>query len=180
RAAMDTGIQRLLVYIQKAVPTDCSDCPICWKSFVLGKRSVAFPMLITFMWYRAAMDTGIQRLLVYIQKAVPTDCSDCPICWKSFVLGKRSVAFPMLITSMCISTSRNLRVQPPHSPYLMRMQSFLLPAHTDNQQPLNSSPSSSSSSGFGSTTINSPGRHSMLVEQGGGASDDNDDLPDSV
>nr|GEU30083.1 hypothetical protein [Tanacetum cinerariifolium] len=89
-------------------------------------------------------------------------------------------AYPVNPDRLSISTSCDLRVQPPHSPYLIRIQSFLLPVHTDNQHPLNSSPSSSSSSGFSSTTINSLGTCLMLVKQGGGAFDDNDDLPASV
>nr|GEW25132.1 hypothetical protein [Tanacetum cinerariifolium] len=88
--------------------------------------------------------------------------------------------YPVNPGRLSISTSRDLRVQLPHSPYLMRMQSFLLLIHRDNQQPLNSSLSSNLSSGFDSTTINSLGTRSMLIEQGGGASDDNDDLPASV
>ncbi|GJW38329.1 FACT complex subunit SPT16-like protein [Tanacetum coccineum] len=56
------------------------------------------------------------------------------------------------------------------------MDTSYRPIHTDNEQPLNSSSSSVS----GSTTSNSPGTRSKLVEQGGGPSDDNDDLPASA
>nr|GEX80584.1 E3 ubiquitin-protein ligase SIS3-like [Tanacetum cinerariifolium] len=165
RAAMDTAIQRLPVYILKAVPTDCSDCPICLEEF----RVRGLPCAHNF--HVACIDTWLKLNV------------KCPRCRCSVFPDANSnelSAYPVNPGRLSISTSRDLRVQPPHSPYLMRMQSFLLPVHTDNQQPLSSSPSSGSSSGFGSTTINSPGTRSMLVEQGGGASDDNDDLPASV
>nr|GEV52489.1 clathrin heavy chain 2-like [Tanacetum cinerariifolium] len=39
RASMDTSIQRLPIYILKAVPTDCSDSPICLEEFCIGQES---------------------------------------------------------------------------------------------------------------------------------------------
>nr|GEW57867.1 hypothetical protein [Tanacetum cinerariifolium] len=41
RAAMDSSIQRLPVYILKDVPTDCSDCPICLEEFRVGQEDDA-------------------------------------------------------------------------------------------------------------------------------------------
>nr|GEW33767.1 E3 ubiquitin-protein ligase SIS3-like isoform X3 [Tanacetum cinerariifolium] len=165
RAAMDTSIQRLPVHILKAVPTDCIDCPICLEEFHVRGLPCAhnFHVACTDTWLKLNVK--------------------CPRCRCSVFLDANSnelSAYPVNLGRLSISTSLDLRMQPPHSPYLIRMQSFLLPVHTDNQQPLNSSPSSISSSGFGSTTINSPGTRSMLVEQRGGVSDDNDNLPASV
>nr|GEU58186.1 E3 ubiquitin-protein ligase SIS3-like [Tanacetum cinerariifolium] len=169
RAAMDTVIQRLPVYILKAVPMDCSDCPICLEEFCIGQEVRGLPCAHNF--HVACIHTWLK---------LNVKCHRCRCSMFPDANSNELSAYPINPGRLSISTSRDLRVQPPHSIYLMRMQSFLLPVHTDNQQPLNSSSSSSLRSGFGSTTINSPDTRSMLVEQGGGASDDNDDLPASV
>nr|GEW64620.1 zinc finger, RING/FYVE/PHD-type [Tanacetum cinerariifolium] len=162
-------IQRVPVYILKAVPTDCSDCPICLEEFRVGQEVHGLPCAHNF--HVACIDTWLK---------LNVKCPRCRCFVFSDANSNKLSAYPVNPGRLSISTSRDLRVQPPLSPYLMKMQSFLLPVHTDNQQPRNSSSSSSSSSGFGSTTINSPGTRLMLVEQGGGASDDNDDPPASV
>nr|GEV53349.1 hypothetical protein [Tanacetum cinerariifolium] len=169
RVAMDTTIQQLLVYILKAVPMDCSDCPICLEEFCVSQEVCGLPCALNF--HVECIDTWLKLNV------------KCPRCRCYVFLDANSnelSAYPINPGRLSISTSRNLRVKPPHSPYLMRMQSFLLSVHTDNQHPLNSSPSSNLSSGCGSRTINSLGTHSILVKQGGGASDDNDDFLASV
>ncbi|PWA44432.1 zinc finger, RING/FYVE/PHD-type [Artemisia annua] len=116
RAAMDTAIQRLPVYILKAVPTDCSDCPICLEEFRVGQEVRGLPCAHNF--HVACIDTWLKLNV----KCPRCRCSVFP----NFDSNDLS-AYPVNPGRSSISASRDLRVQPPYSPYLMRMQSFLLP-----------------------------------------------------
>lgn len=142
RAAVETVIQQLPIFVLKAVPPDCSDCPICLEEFHVGQGVRGLPCAHNF--HVACIDKWL-RLNV-----------KCPRC--------RCSVFPNLdLNTIPVdpdpSTTHHIRIQP--SSYLVRMQSFLLPVRSETAQPVNSSPSSSSSSN------SSPGTAFMFVENGG-------------
>ncbi|KVH98955.1 Zinc finger, RING/FYVE/PHD-type [Cynara cardunculus var. scolymus] len=128
---------------------------------------------------RAAVETVIQRLPIFVLKAVRglpcahnfhVACIDkwlrlnvkCPRCrcsvFPNLNLNDLST-IPVDPDRSTVSTSHHIRIQP--SSYLVRMQSFLLPIRSEAAQPVDSSPSSNSSSS------SSPGTALLFVENGG-------------
>ncbi|KAJ0748197.1 putative transcription factor C2H2 family [Helianthus annuus] len=129
RAAVETAIQQLPVYILKGVPPDCSDCPICLEEFVVGQGVRGLPCAHNF--HVACID----KWLILNTK--------CPRC--------RCIVFPFLNLNNpstisvgsdgpSVSTTQHMRSQPSSSSYLTRMQSFLVPAQEEESVPSDSSP----------------------------------------
>ncbi|XP_023752349.1 E3 ubiquitin-protein ligase SIS3 [Lactuca sativa] len=129
RTAVETSIQRLPVFILKAVPTDCSDCPICLEEFHVGQGVRGLPCAHNF--HVACIDKWLRVNM------------KCPRC-RCYVFPNLNLSNP-LTTSVDSVTHHHVRIQP--SSYLVRMQSFLQPVREeDGQLFTSSSPSSSSSS----------------------------------
>ncbi|KAI3504599.1 hypothetical protein L2E82_46502 [Cichorium intybus] len=159
RTAVETVIQRLPIFTLKAVPTDCSDCPICLEEFQVGQGVRGLPCAHNF--HVTCIDKWL-RLNVR-----------CPRC--------RCIVFPNLDLNdlstspvdpdRSIVTSHHVRIQP--SSYLVRMQGFLLPVREEDGQLFTSSPSSSSSSDNspGIVTGTGTGTGFEFVENGGGLSE---------
>ncbi|KAJ9568253.1 hypothetical protein OSB04_004219 [Centaurea solstitialis] len=137
RAVVETVIQRLPIFVLKAVPPDCSDCPICLEEFHVGQGVRGLPCAHNF--HVSCIDKWL-RLNV---KCPRCRCSVFP----DLDLNDLST-IPVDPDRSTLSTAHHMRIEP--SSYLVRMQGFLLPIRSETAQPINSSPSSSSSSGSGS------------------------------
>ncbi|KAK9049173.1 hypothetical protein SSX86_031860, partial [Deinandra increscens subsp. villosa] len=121
REAVEALIQELPKFMLKAVPTDCSECPICLEEFHDGNEVRGLPCAHNF--HVACIDEWL-RLNV-----------KCPRC--------RCSVFPNLDLSalqtipadpdrLTVSTTRYLTSQPSSQSYLLRMQGFLRPIRTVN------------------------------------------------
>ncbi|KAI3686452.1 hypothetical protein L1987_80129 [Smallanthus sonchifolius] len=148
RAAVETAIQQLPIFILKGVPTDCSDCPICLEDFVVGQGVRGLPCAHNF--HVACIDKWLGLNI------------KCPRC--------RCVVFPFLHLNnpsttpvdhdpSSISTTQHMRSQPSSSSYLTRMQVFLVPAQAEDALPSDSSPIP--------TSRNGPDTAMEIVEDGG-------------
>lgn len=47
--------------------------------------------IIPWVWQREAVEALIQELPKFRLKAVPTDCSECPICLEEFHVGNEVI-----------------------------------------------------------------------------------------
>ncbi|KAK1435778.1 hypothetical protein QVD17_01547 [Tagetes erecta] len=121
REAVEALIQELPKFMLKAVPTDCSECPICLEEFHVGNEVRGLPCAHNF--HVACIDEWL-RLNV-----------KCPRC--------RCSVFPNLDLSalqtipadpdrLTVSTTRYMTSQPSSQSYLLRMQGFLRPIRTVN------------------------------------------------
>ncbi|KAI3825686.1 hypothetical protein L1987_07243 [Smallanthus sonchifolius] len=130
REAVEALIQELPKFMLKAVPTDCSECPICLEEFHVGNEVRGLPCAHNF--HVACIDEWL-RLNV-----------KCPRC--------RCSVFPNLDLSalqtipadpdrLTVSTTRYMTSQPSSQSYLLRMQGFLRPIRTVNVGSISSSDS---------------------------------------
>ncbi|KAK9080494.1 hypothetical protein SSX86_000252 [Deinandra increscens subsp. villosa] len=158
RAAVEIAIQQLPVFILKGVPTDCSDCPICLEEFIVGQGVRGLPCAHNF--HVACIDKWLRLNL---------KCPRCRCLVFPFLNLNPPSTIPVDPDRSSISTTQHVRSQPSSSSYLMRMQSFLMPAQAENALPSDSSsspspsPSPTSSNGLGP----GPGLGMEIVEDGG-------------
>ncbi|MFS7951345.1 putative transcription factor C2H2 family [Helianthus anomalus] len=133
RQAVEALIHELPLFSLKAVPTDCSDCPICLEEFHVGDEVRGLPCAHNF--HLACIDKWL-RLNI-----------KCPRC--------RCSVFPNLelnnLPNIPPDTILSSPSPPPPPPlqsqsYLARMQSFLMPLRTENAASSNSNSNSNSSS----------------------------------
>ncbi|KAK1433809.1 hypothetical protein QVD17_10726 [Tagetes erecta] len=121
REAVEALIQELPKFMLIAVPTDCSECPICLEEFHVGNEVRGLPCAHNF--HVACIDEWLKLNV------------KCPRC--------RSSVFPDLdlsalstipadIDRSSVATTRYMRSQPSSQSYLLRMQGFLRPVHTDS------------------------------------------------
>ncbi|XP_009783644.1 E3 ubiquitin-protein ligase SIS3-like [Nicotiana tabacum] len=124
REAVEALIQELPMFRMKAVPTDCSECPICLEEFHVGNEVRGLPCAHNF--HVACIDEWL-RLNV-----------KCPRC--------RSSVFPNLDLSALsniradsensatnfVTAARYVRSQPSSQSYLLRLQGFLRPVRTED------------------------------------------------
>lgn len=149
RTAVETVIQRLPIFTLKAVPTDCTDCPICLEEFHVGQGVRGLPCAHNF--HVACIDKWLRLN------------AKCPRC--------RCIVFPNLDLNNLFNPDRSIVSMTPHhvgiqpSSYLVRMQSFLLPVSEEDGQAFTTSPGGSSSSS------ESPGTGFEFVENGGGVNE---------
>ncbi|TMW85502.1 hypothetical protein EJD97_023048 [Solanum chilense] len=127
REAVEALIQELPMFRMKAVPTDCSECPICLEEFDVGNEVRGLPCAHNF--HVACIDEWL-RLNV-----------KCPRC--------RCSVFPNLDLSALsniradlersstnfVTAARYVRSQPSSQSYLLRLQGFLRPVRTENAGP---------------------------------------------
>ncbi|PWA79822.1 zinc finger, RING/FYVE/PHD-type [Artemisia annua] len=123
REAVEALIQELPKFMLIAVPTDCSECPICLEEFHVGNEVRGLPCAHNF--HVGCIDEWL-RLNV-----------KCPRC--------RSSVFPNLDLSAVfaipasdphgstVATARYLRSQPSSQSFMLRMQGFLRPIHTGTE-----------------------------------------------
>ncbi|KAI7754083.1 hypothetical protein M8C21_009598, partial [Ambrosia artemisiifolia] len=119
REAVEALIQELPKFMLIAVPTDCSECPICLEEFHVGNEVRGLPCAHNF--HVGCIDEWLKLNV------------KCPRC--------RSSVFPDLDLSALsaipadnnqssLATTRYMRSQPSSQSYLLRMQGFLRPVHT--------------------------------------------------
>ncbi|KAK4370835.1 hypothetical protein RND71_010310 [Anisodus tanguticus] len=122
--AMEALIQELPKFRLKAVPTDCSECPICLEEFRMGNEVRGLPCAHNF--HVECIDEWL-RLNV-----------KCPRC--------RSSVFPDLdlsalsniradsegSTASVVTAARYVRSQPSSQSYLLRLQGLLRPVNTQD------------------------------------------------
>ncbi|XP_051133477.1 E3 ubiquitin-protein ligase SIS3-like [Andrographis paniculata] len=118
REAVEALIQELPKFTMKAVPTDCSECPICLEEFYIGNEVRGLPCAHNF--HVECIDEWL-RLNV-----------KCPRC--------RSSVFPNLdlsaLSNIPVDSERlvmstgYVRHQSPSQSYLLRLQGLLRPVHT--------------------------------------------------
>ncbi|KAL2492713.1 E3 ubiquitin-protein ligase SIS3 [Abeliophyllum distichum] len=122
--AVEALIQELPKFRMKAVPTDCSECPICLEEFHVGNEVRGLPCAHNF--HVECIDQWL-RLNV-----------KCPRC--------RSSVFPNLDLSAlsniradsersltdAVTTNQYVRTQPPSHRYRLRLPFLLRSVHTEN------------------------------------------------
>lgn len=128
REAVEALIQELPKFRLKAVPTDCSECPICLEEFRVGNEVRGLPCAHNF--HVECIDEWL-RLNV-----------KCPRC--------RCSVFPNLDLSALsnlrpdserssdsvVTTTRYVRGQPSSQSYLLRLQGLLRPVRTEIAGPV--------------------------------------------
>ncbi|KAJ0756396.1 putative transcription factor C2H2 family [Helianthus annuus] len=130
-------IHELPLFSLKAVPTDCSDCPICLEEFHVGDEVRGLPCAHNF--HLACIDKWL-RLNI-----------KCPRC--------RCSVFPNLELNDLPNIPPDTVLSSPSPPpplqsqsYLARMQSFLMPLRTENAASSNSNSNSSSNSNLNASS----------------------------
>ncbi|KAL0385062.1 UNVERIFIED_CONTAM: E3 ubiquitin-protein ligase SIS3 [Sesamum radiatum] len=122
REAVEALIQELPKFRLKAVPTDCSECPICLEEFYVGNEVRGLPCAHNF--HVECIDEWL-RLNV---KCPRCRCSVFPNLDLSALSTIR--ADSERSTNVVTTTGRYIRNQPPSQSYLLRLQGLLLPVHT--------------------------------------------------
>ncbi|KAI3802501.1 hypothetical protein L1987_30634 [Smallanthus sonchifolius] len=155
RQAVEALIHELPLFSLKAVPTDCSDCPICLEEFHVGDEVRGLPCAHNF--HLACIDKWL-RLNI-----------KCPRC--------RCSIFPNLELNNLpnIPPDPNLSSTSHHGQsqsYLSRMQSFLMPIRTENAassgSDSNSNSSSNSNPDSSSTTNTNDSDAALEMAENGG------------
>nr|XP_043639577.1 E3 ubiquitin-protein ligase SIS3-like [Erigeron canadensis] len=123
RAEAETMIQGLPIYVLRAVPAECSDCPICLEEFCVGQAVRGLPCAHNF--HVACIDKWLRLNM----KCPRCRCMVFPICNQNETQVDPDRA--------AISTTHDLITQPSSSSYLVRMQSFLIPANGESTVPFN-------------------------------------------
>ncbi|KAL8226584.1 hypothetical protein R6Q57_016416, partial [Mikania cordata] len=118
REAVEALIQELPKFMLKAVPTDCSECPICLEEFHVGNEVRGLPCAHNF--HVACIDEWL-RLNV-----------KCPRCRCSVFPNLDLSALQTIPADVDRLTTRYMTSQPSSQSYLLRMQGFLRPVRTLN------------------------------------------------
>ncbi|KAL4584942.1 hypothetical protein LXL04_009555 [Taraxacum kok-saghyz] len=121
REAVEALIQELPKFMLKAVPTDCSECPICLEEFHVGNEVRGLPCAHNF--HVGCIDEWL-RLNV-----------KCPRCRSSVFPNLDLNALPT-IPADPVATTRYMRSENVSSQsYFLRMQGFLRPVRMGNVGP---------------------------------------------
>lgn len=124
REAVEALIQELPKFRLKAVPTDCSECPICLEEFHVGNEVRGLPCAHNF--HVECIDEWL-RLNV---KCPRCRCSVFPNLDLSALSNLR--ADPERPSTTVVTTTRYVRTQPSSQRYLLRLQGLLRPVRTEN------------------------------------------------
>ncbi|CAN4088268.1 unnamed protein product [Withania somnifera] len=127
REAVEALIQELPMFRMKAVPTDCSECPICLEEFLVGNEVRGLPCAHNF--HVACIDEWL-RLNV---KCPRCRCSVFPNLDLSALSNIR--ADPERSSTNVVTASRYMRSQPSSQSYLLRLQGFLRPVRIEDAGP---------------------------------------------
>ncbi|MCD7468807.1 E3 ubiquitin-protein ligase sis3, partial [Datura stramonium] len=127
REAVEALIQELPMFRMKAVPTDCSECPICLEEFLVGNEVRGLPCAHNF--HVACIDEWL-RLNV---KCPRCRCSVFPNLDLSALSNIH--ADPERSSTNIVTASRYVRSQPSSQGYLLRLQGFLRPVRTEDAGP---------------------------------------------
>ncbi|PWA67561.1 zinc finger, RING/FYVE/PHD-type [Artemisia annua] len=142
RQALELMIQELPLFSLKAVPTDCSDCPICLEEFRVGDQVRGLPCAHNF--HVACIDKWL-RLNIR-----------CPRCrcsvFPNLQLNNLPSIPPDPNSSSNVSISHHSQSQPVSQSYFARMQSFLMPVHSENAASSDPEPSTVSTPNIGNNS----------------------------
>ncbi|XP_071733338.1 E3 ubiquitin-protein ligase SIS3-like [Rutidosis leptorrhynchoides] len=158
RQAVEILIRELPLFSLKAVPTDCSDCPICLEEFHVGNEVRGLPCAHNF--HVACIDKWL-RLNI---KCPRCRCSVFP----TLELNDLPNIPPDTNHSSTHTASQQVQSQPISQSYLSRMQSFLMPIRSENSTPSNSSSSSDSN-----PNSNNNSDHALDMAENGGQPSEN-------
>ncbi|XP_044479673.1 E3 ubiquitin-protein ligase SIS3-like isoform X1 [Mangifera indica] len=125
REAVEALIQELPKFRLKAVPTDCSECPICLEEFHVGNEVRGLPCAHNF--HIECIDEWL-RLNV---KCPRCRCSVFPNLDLSALSNLRTTDSERSSASV-VTVSRYMRSQPSGQSYLVRLQGLLRPVRTEN------------------------------------------------
>ncbi|XP_076913362.1 E3 ubiquitin-protein ligase SIS3-like [Bidens hawaiensis] len=147
RQAVEVLIHELPLFSLKAVPSDCSDCPICLEEFHVGDEVRGLPCAHNF--HLACIDKWLSLNI------------KCPRCRCSVFPSLESNDLPNIPPDPNLSsTSHHAQSQS----YLSRMQSFLMPLRTGNVASSNSNSDSSSNSNPDSNSTNNNNDSDVSLE----------------
>ncbi|KAK4362360.1 hypothetical protein RND71_017601 [Anisodus tanguticus] len=127
REAVEALIQELPMFRMKAVPTDCSECPICLEEFHVGNEVRGLPCAHNF--HVACIDEWL-RLNV---KCPRCRCSVFPNLDLSALSNIR--ADPERLSTNVVTAAPYVRSQPSSQSYLLRLQGFLRPVRLEDAGP---------------------------------------------
>ncbi|CAN4086174.1 unnamed protein product [Withania somnifera] len=127
REAVEALIQELPMFRMKAVPTDCSECPICLEEFLVGNEVRGLPCAHNF--HVACIDEWL-RLNV---KCPRCRCSVFPNLDLSALSNIR--ADPERSSTNVLTAAQYVRSQSCSQSYLLRLQGFLRPVRTEDAGP---------------------------------------------
>ncbi|XP_010546024.1 PREDICTED: E3 ubiquitin-protein ligase SIS3 isoform X2 [Tarenaya hassleriana] len=128
REAVEALIQELPKFRLKAVPTDCSECPICLEEFYVGNEVRGLPCAHNF--HVECIDQWL-RLNVKCPRCRSSIFPDLDLSALSNLRSSDAErAIPAGDTQM--AESRYVTSQPPSQSYLLRMQGFLRPVRAEN------------------------------------------------
>ncbi|XP_020099865.1 E3 ubiquitin-protein ligase SIS3 isoform X2 [Ananas comosus] len=154
REAVEALIQELPKFRLKAVPTDCSECPICLEEFRVGNEVRGLPCAHNF--HVECIDQWL-RLNV---KCPRCRCSVFPNLDLSALSNLRpeSDRLPSTTTEVTTATATRYvaRSQPAGQSYLVRLQGLLRPVRSEN---------SNSSAGSDDNASLESGLHTVVVSQ---------------
>lgn len=153
REAVEALIQELPKFRLKAVPTDCSECPICLEEFRVGNEVLRL-FLVVYLFSRSYPTTfSIQQNTMQV-RGLPcahnfhVECIDewlrlnvkCPRCRCSVFPNLDLSALSNIHTDTERSSSTNVvtaaqyvrNQSPPSQSYLLRLQGLLRPVRSEN------------------------------------------------
>ncbi|KAJ4828063.1 hypothetical protein Tsubulata_020834 [Turnera subulata] len=122
REAVEALIQELPKFMLKAVPTDCSECPICLEEFHVGNEVRELPCA-----HNVHVECIDEWLLLNV-KCPRCRCSDFP----NLDLSASNLGADSERSTTVVTAAAYVRSQPPSQSYLLRLQGFLGPVHTGN------------------------------------------------
>ncbi|XP_040949722.1 E3 ubiquitin-protein ligase SIS3 isoform X2 [Gossypium hirsutum] len=163
REAVEALIQELPKFRLKAVPTDCSECPICLEEFHVGNEVRGLPCAHNF--HVECIDQWL-RLNV---KCPRCRCSVFPNLDLSALSNLRSADSERSSASIVTST-QYVRTQPLSQSYLLRLQGLLRPVRTGNAGAPNDADvalDTAENGAFNVATQNSTGRETVGHALGG-------------
>ncbi|CAJ1943882.1 unnamed protein product [Sphenostylis stenocarpa] len=128
REAVEALIQELPKFRLKAVPTDCSECPICLEEFYVGNEVRGLPCAHNF--HVECIDEWL-RLNV---KCPRCRCSVFPNLDLSALSNLR--AEPERSSVSLVTTTRYVRGQPSSQSYRLRLQGLLRPVRAEIAGPV--------------------------------------------
>ncbi|CAK9138625.1 unnamed protein product [Ilex paraguariensis] len=131
REAVEALIQELPKFRLKAVPTDCSECPICLEEFHVGNEVRGLPCAHNFHV------ECIDEWLGLNVKCPRCRCSVFPNLDLSALSNIH--ADPERSSASVVTATRYVRTQPSSQSYLLRLQGLLRPVRTENAGPGNDS-----------------------------------------
>ncbi|CAA0820903.1 E3 ubiquitin-protein ligase SIS3 [Striga hermonthica] len=127
REAVEALIQELPKFMMKAVPTDCSECPICLEEFHVGNEVRGLPCAHNF--HVECIDQWL-RLNV---KCPRCRCSVFPNLDLSALSNIQTE--PVRAPVNVVTAARYVRSQPTSQSYLLRLQGLIRPVRAENAGP---------------------------------------------